>query len=106
MALESCREIQKFPRKFKAFREMCGEGFDAECLGRVMAAEEKIDSELFRRDRGPMWRFPGDERVDVGFRDTINLRASGAGDDSNASRFFRPEVETLHRTAKDGSRSE
>src|SRR5205823_8782523 len=88
------REIEKLPRKFKTFRKMRGQGFDAECFGRVMATEKKIDSEFFRGDRRPMRRFTGNESVDIlpvrsktgrgelGLRGyAINFSAGAASDD-------------------------
>src|SRR6266480_415533 len=53
------REAQKLPRQFEAFRKMRGERFDAECFSRVMAAENKIDSKLLRRDGSPVRCFAG-----------------------------------------------
>ena len=55
----------KFPRHLEAIRQMCRERFDTESLRRVMAAEQQVDSEFFRRDRRPMRRFAGDESIDT-----------------------------------------
>src|SRR5438132_2868479 len=96
---------------------MRGQRFDAECLGRVMATENKIDSEFFCRDRGPMRRFAGDESVDIlpvrsasrtdssrgelGLRGyAINFSACAASDDPDVLRILRAGVKRFHRSAK------
>ena len=56
--------IEKFPRHLEFLRQLCGERFHAESLGRVVAAKEEIDAEFFRRDRRPVWRFTRDVGID------------------------------------------
>ena len=53
-----------------------------------MAAEHKIDSEFFGRDRGPVRRFAGDEHVDLVLRDAVNLATGAAGDDADGRSFL------------------
>ena len=52
---------------------MRGECFDAECLGRVMTAEQKIQAEFFGRYGRPMRRFACDECVDAFSGDSMDL---------------------------------
>src|ERR1700736_7035706 len=82
---------------------MCGEGFDAKCFGRVMAAENKIASKFLRGDRSPMLRFAGDECVDLVRGNAISFGAAGAGDDADPGCFFRSEIEGLDRSAQNSA---
>ena len=50
--------------------------FTPECFGGVMAAEQKVNSELFGGDSGPMRRFACNEGVNLFFRDAVNFRAA------------------------------
>ena len=59
---------------------MSRERFHAECLGRVMAAEQKIDPQFLRGDGGPMRRFASDESIDAFPGDRVNLGAGASGD--------------------------
>jgi hypothetical protein len=68
-----------------------------------MAAEDQICSHLFGGDRSPMRRFSRNESVDRMFRDPVNLRAGGAGDDSDRARLLWSEIECFDRTAQRSS---
>jgi hypothetical protein len=67
---------------------MRGQRFDAEGFGRIMAAENQIHAEFFRRDRRPVWRFAGDESVDSFLGHAVNFRARSSCDDSDVAHLF------------------
>ena len=79
---------------------MRGQSFDAKGFGRVVTAEEKVDSELFRRHRRPMGCFAGDEHVDLLLRDPVNFRPSAASDDTDPGGFSWPKIERLDWAAQ------
>src|SRR4051795_11256546 len=86
---QSGRSVDELPRQIEPVRQMRGKGFHPECLRRIMPAEEKIDAELLRCDRGPMRRFARDEGVDAFPRDRINFGAGAAGYETDRLRFSR-----------------
>ena len=69
------------------------ERFDSERFGRVMASEKKIETKFLGCDRGPVWRFTRDKRVDLFLRNAINFRAGPARYDPNVARSFRAKQE-------------
>ena len=91
--------IEKFPRHFELFRQFRGERFHSESLGRVMPAEEKIDSQFFRRDRRPMRRFAGDVGVHPFARRLVNFAARAAGHETDALRLHRAGADAADRSA-------
>src|ERR1043166_1035458 len=89
---EARRAIDKCPWQIESFRQMRGERFDAERLGRVVPAENKIHAELFCGNNGPVRRFAGDESVDLRVRDPVNLATGSAGDLADHLCFWRIEI--------------
>ncbi len=66
---------------------MSRQGFYAESLGRVMAAEEEIDPKFFRGHGGPMRRFAGDEGIDAFPGNGVNFGAGASGDQADRFAF-------------------
>src|SRR5215472_9199956 len=77
---------------------MCSERVNTEYFGRVMSAEEEIQAEFFGGNRGPMWRFTGDECVYSFACDSVNFRARGSGHNAYRARLFRTEIEDFYWT--------
>ena len=78
------RRVDEFPRQREPLRQMRRERFHAERLRRVMTAEQQIHAEFLGRDRRPVRRFAGDERVDAFARGGVDLGAGAAGDNADA----------------------
>ena len=58
--------IDEFPRgNLESVREMLGESFDAEGLGRIVAAVDQVNAQLFSGGVGPMLALPRDEGIDA-----------------------------------------
>lgn len=75
---------------------MGSERFYAEGFGSVVAAEQKINPELFGGDSSPMRHFARNESVDLFSRNAVNFRASAACYDADRMRLLRAEVQRLH----------
>ena len=79
---------------------MRGKRFNAESLRCVMAAQQKIHSQLFSGNNCPMRSFAGDKGVDIFLSHAVDLRASGAGDNADGAGLLRPEIERFHRSVQ------
>src|ERR1700757_2444663 len=77
------RVVEEKPGDFEASGEVCGEGFDAEGLGRVMAAVEDVHAELFGERVSPVRPFAGDEGVHAFARGEFQLTPCAARDDAD-----------------------
>src|ERR1043166_8554023 len=88
--------IDKFPWRPEPFGQMCSERFNTEYFGRVMSAQEQIHADFFGGNCSPMRRFTGNKRIDVFLCDPVNLRACGAGHNTDHARPFRTKTENLH----------
>ncbi len=74
-------ELQSPPRR---------ESFHTEGLGGVVTGVNQIDSEFFRRGVTPVRSLSGDEGVDPGFRQLMDLRTRPPGDEADFFDVFRP----------------
>src|SRR5206468_4130374 len=79
--------IEKFPRHLEFLRQLCGERFHAEGLGRIVTAEEKVDSELSGCDCRPVRRFACDVGVDSFPRRGVDFSTGTAGHDADPFGF-------------------
>src|SRR5437764_1461693 len=82
--------IEKFPRHVEAIRQVRRQRLHAKCFGSVMAAEEKVDSEIARRHRRPMGRFARDKSIDPLSRHHIDFRTGATGYETDGLRLLRP----------------
>src|SRR5439155_17178737 len=90
----------KLPWQSKFIGQMRSKRFNAESLRCVMAAQQKIHSQLFSANNCPISSFAGDKGVDIFLSHAVDLRASGAGDNADGAGLLRPEIERFHRTVQ------
>src|SRR5690349_5805469 len=74
--------------------------FHTEDFRGVMPAEQKINSELFSGNSGPVRSFSGDKCVDVFLCNPVDFRAGAAGDNTDYARLFWTKIKSLDRTAE------
>ena len=76
---------------------MRSQRFHTEDLRGVMSTEQKVHTELFSGNNGPVRSFASDKGVDAILRDPVDLRACATCHNADGTRLLRAEIEDLYR---------